>query len=55
MMNGSDVIRLVLLFGMSVTCGATAQAETKYNPYTRTWESVSPDAAPRMNPQSSGN
>ena len=50
MMNGSGVIRLGLLFGMSVTCATTAQAESKYNPYTRQWENVSPDAAPRINP-----
>ena len=33
-----------------LACVAESHAMTKYNPFTRQWEQVSPDAVPRMNP-----
>jgi hypothetical protein len=48
MMN--SLVRAVFLVWFGIVLSATAYAESKYNPYTRKWEDVSPDAVPRVNP-----
>src|SRR5215469_10784109 len=48
--GAANVIRIAVAMGLVVGFAATAQAETKYNPYTKKWEDVSPDAVPQINP-----
>jgi hypothetical protein len=50
MMNGNGVVCAVVLVGFSIVSSGIADAESKYNPYTRQWEDVSSDAVPQMNP-----
>jgi hypothetical protein len=44
----SEILIVVVGFGAMMTI--SAHAESKYNPYTRQWEDVSPDAVPTLNP-----
>jgi hypothetical protein len=46
-----SLYRLASLTALALlVCMAESHAMTKYNPYTRQWEQVTPDAVPRVNP-----
>ena len=43
-------LRAAVVVGFSIAFSSAAHAESKYNPYTKQWEDVSPNAYPQLNP-----
>ena len=43
-------LRAAVVIGFGIAFIPAVHAESKYNPYTKQWEDVSPNAYPQLNP-----